>query len=156
MKKLRISYSSFERSLNNFVSKRIFGIGENGENIRSDKGLPVCYRKVRSTDNTELFHMSMWLNTDAINEAKKKLLNAYKSKPFWDKSGFEIKCPDNWIYDEKMKTVPSPISRFYLTYIFENDCLYFKFFVRYKNGSKNRRIKQMKIQLPKTIVETNS
>lgn len=151
MKKLRISNSSFEKSLNTFVSKRIFGIRENGEKIRSERGLPACYRKVHINDNTELTQMAMWLNNEGIWEATKKLSKVYKAKPFRNKGGFEIKSKDNWVTEgQKMVTVPTPISRFYLTYTFENDCLYFKFLVRYKNGSRNRRIKQMKIFLPKS------
>lgn len=45
-----------------------------------------------------------------------------------------------------VRDFPKFCPRFSLTYTFEENYLYFKFFVRYKNGRKNRRIKQMKIK----------
>jgi hypothetical protein len=117
MKKIRISFKSFEKSLNAFVEKRIIG-------LTKEEGISY----------------SEMIDTDVIRNIAKKLVLKYKSDPHAKKSGFTFKPEPVFLIRN-----PNPVNNFLLTWNFDGNSLYFKFFVRFKNGHKNKRFKQMKI-----------
>jgi hypothetical protein len=166
MKKLRISYKSFEKSLDKFVERRILGVGfqspfdsgfksdvEESLFHRPEKAIepPLCFQNV---DDKHYF--SQLMENDKIREAKKKLVLSYKGKPFSKKSGYSIEPANLFeINYPKFKTIENPIRNFLLSWNFDENFLYFKFFVRFKNGHKNIRCRQMKIKWQNVNLKTD-
>lgn len=124
MKKIRISFKSFEKAMNSFVEKRIIA-------------------SLFDTTTTEGKLHSQLIDNDTIKNVAKQLILKYKSKPFANKSGFSFKPSP--ISTGFLLHKYEPIDRFLLTWNFKDNSLYFKFFVRFKNGSKNKKYKQMVI-----------
>ena len=141
MKKLRISFKSFEKSLDKFVEKRILGIGFDKDKFRQGielgKEHPLNVENITILpDKITVYNFSQLMDNDKIVEAKKKLIISYKVKPFSKKSGYSI---------EPVK-IENPVRNFLMSWNFDDNFLYFKFFTRFKNGHKNIRCRQMKIK----------
>jgi len=139
MKELRISFKGFERSLKSFVDNRIL-VGSQREI------LPLCYMKTKNKD--EEIRFGQLMEFDEIRNAADSLFQSYKKSPFSKKSGRTIK-PCNLFETDgmKFKIIENPVRNFLMTWNFENEFLYFKFFIRFRNGHKNKKFKQMKIKI---------
>lgn len=140
MKKLRISFKSFEKSLDKFIEKRILGVGFNKnvfrQGVELGKEQPLFVENfVVLPDKIITYNFSQLIDTDNIREVKRKMILSYKGKPFKIKSGYSVK-----------PLLENPVRNFLISWNFDNNFLYFKFFVRFRNGSRNIKCRQMKIK----------
>jgi hypothetical protein len=138
-KPLRISFKSFEKGMNNFIETRIIGKGD-GSKYRNEQEFPLSLKKIKDV------HLSLYFNNDDIRLISKKLISNYKRQPFKRKSGL-VFIPRNLNFGPfGTGNNEQPIHNFLITWNFENDYLFFKFFIRFSNGSKNKKFRQMKIK----------
>jgi len=143
MKNLRISFNSFEKSMKSFVEKRI--IGSEKYNYKSEHEFPLSLKKTKVGDN--LVHFDQLFERPDILEVSKRLINSYKLGPFSNKSGYTIQPKEMHIFNGKFKSLENPVRNYLMSWNFDGDFLYFKFFIRFKNGHKNKKFKQMKIKI---------
>ena len=144
MKDIRISFRGFEKSMNSFIDRRV--IGSKPFNGKTKHDFPLTMKKVTNKIGEEIYYSEL-MDNDTIRVFAKKLINSYKSKPFSKKSGFKISSLKPFVISgNSLLNKENPVQNFFMSWNFEDDFLYFKFFVRFTNGKKNRRVKQMKIQ----------
>lgn len=96
-----------------------------------------------------LVHFDQLFESSDILEASKRLVNSYKLGPFSNKSGYTIEPKGRWEFDANwnFKIWKNPVRNYLMSWNFDGDFLYFKFFIRFKNGHKNKKVKQMKIKI---------
>ena len=140
MKELRISFKSFERLLKSFVDNRLL-VGSQEREI-----LPLCYMKTKNKD--EEIRFGQLMEFDQIRKAAHGLFLSYKKSPFSKKSGRNIQPANLFeVNGQKFKEIENPVRNYLMSWTFEEEFLYFKFFVRFRNGHKNKKFKQMKIKI---------
>lgn len=141
-KPLRISFKSFEKGMINFIETRIIG----NKRYRDSQKFPLSLKKMKENETTDV-HLSQYFNNDIIRLVSKTLINNYKRQPFKRKSGLDFApMPIIEVVDNKFVKHERSIHNFLITWNFEDDYLYFKFFIRFSNGRRNKRFRQMKIK----------